>query len=106
MVDEFQRAYPHQVRLAFPHGWRGKHVTHALHYRRAFYDYRWWTDGPFNVWGFKEIEDVVAFELWATSCGIDWDVPPEDQANDFGEPPEIYVAPNPTPESRRTPGMG
>ncbi len=93
MVRGFQREYPYQIRLAFAHGWRNRHVSHALHYRRSLHDYRWWTEGEIDVWGFREIEDVVTFEMWATSCGIDWDVPPDLQADDFGEPPAVYEAP-------------
>jgi hypothetical protein len=32
-----------------------------------------------SVWGFKESERVVYFEMWATSSGIDWNVPPDEQ---------------------------
>ena len=93
MVHDFQREFPHQIRLAFAQGWRNRHVTHALHHRRSLHDYRWWTEGEIDVWGFKDIEDVVTFEMWATSCGIDWEVPPGAQADDFGEPPAVYERP-------------
>ena len=85
MVRNFQRDYPHQVRLKHPHDWREEHVRHQLQHLASLHDYRWWTEGKLfseeytSVYGFKSQIEAEAFQLWADTCGIDWNVRSDQQ---------------------------
>lgn len=84
---EYARSFPHQVSLPNAGGWRTDYTNAALQHlpNDAF---RWWTEGGCSVWGFKSIRVAVSFEAWATSCGIDWTVPPAEQSK---RPPRLRV---------------
>lgn len=81
---QYAEAYPHHVVLRHTDYWRSAHLSYALaHLQHG--RYRWWTEGSHaagdvvSVWGFLDIEDAVTFEMWATSSGIDWNVPALEQ---------------------------
>jgi hypothetical protein len=84
---EYARAFPHHVALPNAGGWRDHFISHALR-SLTHESYRWWTESDCGVWGFKSAGNAVAFELWATSSGIDWGVVPGEQSEQPPRPPE------------------
>jgi hypothetical protein len=84
---EYARTFPHHVALPNAGGWRDLHISHALR-SLTHESYRWWTEDDCGVWGFKSPGNAVAFELWATSSGIDWSVAPGEQSEHPPRPPE------------------
>ena len=77
---DYAHAFPHQVALRHAGGWRTDYTNAALrHLDRQ--SWRWWSEGGVGIWGFACVRSAVAFEAWATSSGIDWNVPPEQQTD-------------------------
>ncbi len=87
------RAFPHQVRLPSARLWRMDHVDAQLRHLQPR-QWAWWHEGDerrgddVGIWGFKCPVQAAALQDWATRCGIDWKVPPEQQADRPPGPPE------------------
>jgi hypothetical protein len=100
----YAREFHHQVRLANAGGWRTDHTSAGLRSVEPR-SMAWGTEGSdidgtlTSVWGFKQIEDCIWFELWATSSGIDWTERREAQH----ERPHLPAA---TPRPRSSVGTG
>jgi hypothetical protein len=98
IVADHRRRYPHQVKLANAGGWRDRHCTHKAREIVAGPLVQWF-EGPDNdrrwVYGFETPEQAAAFKAWSESCGIDWAVPPDEQATRPPSPPEGPVHASP-----------
>jgi hypothetical protein len=81
-----QRAFPHQVRLVNARLWRMDHVDAQLRQLKPG-SWTWWHEGDerrcddVGIWGFKCPVQAAALQDWSTRCGIDWRIPPEQQAD-------------------------
>jgi hypothetical protein len=109
MRRAFMRDYPHHVILPNAGGWRDAHTSHAVAHLAGLKEWRWWTAGSdvdgsvVSVWGFVDLERALWFEIWASTCGIDWSVPPEEQAERPPRPPEPERKYGPSPAGRGSP---
>ena len=101
MVAEYQRQYPHQVRLRNTGDWRFDHCSRA-HYQVTHSHLDWWHEGTDeSIFGFTSAEQAAGFKRWADTCGIDWTVEPRAQPLPHPEPPpERPMGYGPTPGSR------
>jgi hypothetical protein len=87
------RQYPHQVRLTHARLWRMGPVDVQLRHLEPW-QWAWWHEGDerhgddVGIWGFKCPVQAAALQDWSTRCGIDWSIPPEQQATRPPAPPE------------------
>jgi hypothetical protein len=98
-IGELARDFPHQVRLLHADLWRSCHTGHAVHHLDAN-AYRRWADGGFFVFGFKSADDAAAFRAWSDTCGIDWNLPADEQAYRPPKPPVGAMWSEPSPTGR------
>ena len=94
IVRDFQRRFPHQVRLRNAFWWRCHHIEHQLrHLSRD--EYASWHEGDqargnhVGVWGFRCAAQAGCLEGWAADCGIDWSILPEHQVDRPPTPPAL-----------------
>jgi len=73
IVAEYHRQYPHQVRLRNTGDWRFDHCSRA-HYQITRGVLAWWHEEGASMFGFKTADQAAAFQRWADTCGIDWNV--------------------------------
>jgi hypothetical protein len=89
-IEELAHEFPHQVRLTHADLWRSCHTGHAVYHLDAN-AYRRWSEGEaVFVFGFKTADDAAAFKAWSETCGIDWTLPADEQAN---RPPKPAARP-------------
>jgi hypothetical protein len=101
LVADYQRQYPHQVRLKNAGDWRSDHTGRA-HYQVTGGPLVWWHEGTGeSIFGFKTPEKAAAFQHWADTCGIDWTVEPRAQPLPHPpKPPDRPTPYGPTPGRR------
>lgn len=84
IVADYDRRFRHQVRLMHCRLWRIDHVDGQLDYLDRG---RTWLGGvsgndmrgdDAGVYGFKCPVPAAVLRDWATRCGIDWSIPPEE----------------------------
>lgn len=97
IVADYQRRFPHHVRLPHAQLWRIQHVDRRVLHLEQQVDFASWHEGSdrtndfVGVWGFRCPVQACALEGWAAHCDIDWTVPAEEQ----------LVRPPPVPASER-----
>lgn len=101
IVADYERQYPHKVRLPNTGDWRFDHCSRA-HYQATGGHLVWWKADGLSVFGFKTPEQAAAFQHWSESCGIDWSVEP--RAQPLPHPPPPPERPSTTAPS--PPGLG
>ena len=86
IVADYERRYRHQVRLPHCRLWRMGYVHGQLDHLERGKDVAEWHVGDeirgdfANVYGFRCPVHAAILRDWSTRCGIDWSVPPEQQA--------------------------
>jgi hypothetical protein len=85
IVADYERRFRHQVRLTHCRLWRMAHVDGQIDHLEQGRDTAQWhvgdeVRGDFaRVYGFRCPVHAAILRDWSTRCGIDWNIPPEQQ---------------------------
>src|SRR3954470_20305229 len=85
IVRNYERLFPHKVRLPNCRSWRMGYVDAQIAYLRGGQQTAWWHVGDerkgedFGVYGFYCPVHAAVLTDWSRRCGIDWSIPPDQQ---------------------------
>jgi hypothetical protein len=81
IVREYERRFPHKVRLPNCRTWRLGYVDAQIAYLDRRNEAAWWSGGDDDsVYGFICPVHAAVLTDWSKRCGIDWSVAPEVQS--------------------------